>query len=79
MESIIVGIATFIVAGTLGFFLGQWSKPDCVPEVEDAWDDGFAVGTHPDLNVGKSEFDTLIEDLNPLRKDPNHFKKSRGF
>lgn len=79
MDFIIVVIATFIVAATLGFFVGQWFKPDCVPELEDAWDDGFAVGSNQDLNVGVSEFDLLIDDLNPLRKDPNHFKKSRGF
>jgi hypothetical protein len=79
MEFIIVGITTFTVAILLGYFIGQWSKPDCIPEMEDAWDDGFAVGADINLNVGISEFDLLIDDLNPVRKDPNHFKKSRGF
>lgn len=79
MEYIIVIIATLIVGIPIGYYIGLWFAPRDIEDIEQAWDHGFKTGTSPDLNVGPSEFDLLIEDLNPVRKDPNHFKKSRGF
>lgn len=79
MEVLAVAIATSVMAIPVGYYIGRRYGIDYTPEIEQAWDDGFAVGTNPDLNVGVSEFDMLIDDLNPVRKDPNHFKKSRGF
>lgn len=79
MEYLALAIATAILCIPLGYRIGLISRLDISSEVESAWDDGFTVGSNPDLNVGMSEFDLLIEDLNPVRKDPNYFKKSRGF
>lgn len=79
MELLAVAIATSIIVVPIAYYVGKKHGFDYTPEVEQAWDDGFVVGSHPDLNVGISEFDMLIDDLNPVRKDPNHFKKSRGF
>lgn len=79
MEYLALTIATAIICVPLGYRIGLTSRLDISDEVESAWDDGFAVGSDLDLNVGVSEFDLLIDDLNPVRKDPNYFKKSRGF
>ncbi len=79
MEYLALVIATAIICVPLGYRIGLLARFDISEELEMAWDDGFAVGTNPDLNVGVSEFDSLINDLNPVRKDPNYFKKSRGF
>lgn len=79
MEYIALAIATAIICVPLGYRIGSSSRPDISNEVESAWDDGFVTGSNPDLNVGMSEFDLLIEDLNPVRKNPNYFKQSRGF
>ena len=79
MELLAVAIATCIISMPVGYFIGKRHSFDHTPEIEQAWDDGFFVGTDYDLNAGPSEFDLLIDDLNPVRKDPNHFKKSRGF
>lgn len=79
MEYLAVLIMSAIVFIPMGYFIGRWSDSYDSVEVEQAWDDGFTVGSDPDLNVGMSEFDLLIDDLNPIRKDPNHFKNSRGF
>ncbi len=79
MEYLAVLIMSAIVFIPMGYYLGVWTNASDTVEVEQAWDDGFTVGSDPDLNIGVSEFDLLIDDLNPVRKDPNHFKKSRGF
>ncbi len=80
MELLAVAIATSIIAMPIGYHIGKRYSFDYTPEIEQAWDDGFFVGIdYKNLNVGMSEFDLLLDDLNPIRKDPNHFKKIRGF
>lgn len=79
MDYIVIGITTAAAGVLLGYLIGHNTRPDYVAEVEQAWDDGFYIGSSDDLNVGKSEFDLLIDDLNPVRKNRNHFKNRIGF
>lgn len=80
MDYIILIVISAIVFIPMGYFIGLWATLGTDPdEVEQAWDDGFSVGANQNLNVGPSEFDLLIDDLNPVRKDPNHFKSRIGF